>query len=60
MKKHEFVDIFVQANPDFLQFLQGNESVFRLLTNLQDINLIKLYDTIPSGYEVDNVINISL
>jgi len=60
IKKHEFVDIFVQANPDFLQFLQINESVFRLLTNIQDINLVKLYDKIPDWYETDNVINISL
>ena len=60
IKKHEFVDIFVQANPDFLQFLQTNESVFRLLTNIQDLNLIKLYDKIPEWYEVDNVINISI
>lgn len=60
IKKHEFVDVFVQANPDLLQFLQTNESVFRLLTNIQDLNLIKQYDKMPEWYEVDNVINISI
>lgn len=60
IKKHEFVNIFVQANPDFLQFLQSSESVFRLLAKIQDINLYKLFEEIPSWYEVDNVINISI
>ncbi len=60
MKKHEVVDVFVQANPDFLNFLQWNESIFRLLTKIQNINLLWFHEDMPSGCEVDNVINISV
>ena len=60
MQRHEIVDIFIQANPDFLQFLKENEHIFRLLTKIQTIDLLRFNDELPSGYEVDNVINISI
>ena len=58
--KHEIVDAFVQANPDLLQFLQENEHILRLLTKIQSLNLIRFNEDIPTWYEVDNVINISI
>ena len=58
LKKHEVADIFVQANPDFLNFLHNNESIFRLLTKIQSVNLLRSNEDIPKWCEVDNVINI--
>ena len=58
LKKHEVADIFIQANPDLLNFLHENESVFRLLTKIQSINLLRSNEEIPSWCEIDNVINI--
>jgi len=60
IKKHEFVDVVVQANPDLLTFLQENESIFRLLTKIQHISLIRPHEEMPNWYKVDNVINISV
>ncbi len=60
LQKHEIVDVFVQANPDLLQFLQENEHVFRLLTKIQSITLLRANEEILPWYEVDNVINISV
>lgn len=60
IKKHEFIDVVVQANPDLLNFLQENESIFRLLTRIQHISLIRPHEDIPDWYKVDNVINISV
>jgi hypothetical protein len=41
LQRHEIVDVFVQANPDLLQFLQENEHIFRLLTKIQSITLLR-------------------
>lgn len=58
LKKHEVADVFIQANPDLLNFLHENESVFRLLTKIQSINLLRTNESMPSWCETDNVINI--
>ena len=58
IKKHEFADIAIQANPDLLNFLKENESIFRLLTKIHGINLFRDHEEIPNWYMVDNVINI--
>ena len=58
LQRHEIVDVFVQANPDFLQFIRDNEHIFRLLTKIQSINLVTFNEEAPSGYETDNIINI--
>ena len=60
LKKHEVIDVYVQANPDFLNFLKLNESVVRLLTKIQNISLLWFHEEIPSWCEIDNVINISI
>ena len=58
LKKHEVADVFVQANPDLLNFLHENESIFRLLTKIQSISLLRSNEEIPKWCEIDNVINI--
>ena len=60
LQKHEIVDVFIQANPDLLQFLQENEHILRLLTKIQSVTLLRQNEDILSWYEVDNVINISV
>ena len=58
LKKHEVADVFIQANPDLLNFLHENESVFRLLTKIQTLNLLRSNEEMPNWCEIDNVINI--
>lgn len=60
LQRHEIVDIFVQANPDLLQFLQENEHILRLLTKIQTVTLLRVGDELLPWYETDNVINISV
>lgn len=60
LQKHDIVDVFIQANPDLLQFLQENEHILRLLTKIQSVTLLRPNEDILSWYEVDNVINISV
>ena len=60
LQRHEIVDVFIQANPDLLQFLQENEHILRLLTKIQTVTLLRFNDDILPGYEIDNVINISV
>lgn len=59
-KKHENIDIFIQANPEFIHFLTENEDLFRKLINISDIDYIRLHEELPQWYEVDNVININI
>ena len=60
VKKHEKIDVFVQANPEFLSFLSENEDLFRVLLNTWDIDYIRLHEDIPVWYDSDNVININI
>ncbi len=59
-KKHESVCIFVQANPDFLDFLSNNEVLLSSLINISDIVYVKPHENIPMWYDSDNVININV
>ena len=60
LQRHEIVDVFIQANPDLLQFLQENEHILRLLTKIQTVTLLRFNEDPLPGYEIDNVINISV
>ena len=60
LKKHQYVDIFVQANPDFLDFLMQGEELLRSLINIRNIECVRLHEDLPSSYHTDNVININL
>jgi len=59
-KKHETIDVFIQANPEFLDFLVENKELLDSLVKISNIESIKLHEEIPQGYETDNVININL
>ncbi len=59
-KKHETVDIFVQANPEFLEFFADNKELLNSLVNISNIELIRLHEEISQWYKTDNVININL
>lgn len=59
-KKHESVDIFIQANPEFLDFLMSSQDLLKSLINISNIECIRLHEDIPQWYETDNVININL
>ena len=60
LQRHEIVDVFIQANPDLLQFLQENEHILRLLTKIQTVTLLRANEELLPWYEIDNVINISV
>ena len=60
IKKHEHTDLYIQANPDFLDFLQENDLLVRSLINVWDINYISIHSELPQWYLVWSVININL
>lgn len=60
IKKHKQVDIYVQANPEFLSFLWNNEDIIRSLMKINDIKLIKNNEELPLWYYQDSVININI
>lgn len=60
IKKHEEIDVFVQANQEFVSFLSDNESLLRSLINIWHIDYIRLHENLPVWYEIDNVININI
>lgn len=59
-KKHDNIDIFIQANPEFINFLSENEDLFRRLISVSNIDYLRLHEEILQWYEIDNVINISI
>jgi len=59
-KKHETIDIFVQANPEFLTFLSETYELLDSLVNISDVKYIKLHEDSPVWYTTTNVININL
>jgi len=58
--QHENIDIFVQANPEFLEFFQENDLLIRSLIKIWQIDYIWDSADYPSWYTVWNVININL
>lgn len=58
--QHENIDIFIQANPDFLDFIQDNDLLIRSLIKVWDIQYIWTNIDIPNWYDLWNVININL
>lgn len=58
--QHENIDMFIQANPEFLEFIQENDLLIRSLIRIWQIDYI--WDSVdyPSWYTVWNVININL
>ncbi len=60
VKKHEVMNVFVQANPEFINFLSENESLFKVLLNVNNIEYVRLHENVPDWYQIDNVININI
>lgn len=58
--QHENVDIFVQANSEFLDFIEQNDLLIRTLIKIWEVEYV--WDNIetPSWYTTWNVININL
>jgi hypothetical protein len=46
-KKHESIDIFIQANQEFINFLAENEDLFRKLINVSKIDYFRLHEELP-------------
>lgn len=58
LKKHDQIDVFVQASPDFIDFLSKSYALFNVLLNISTIDYINMHQDLPVDYEIDNVINI--
>lgn len=58
--QHENIDIFIQANSDFLDFIQDNDLLIRNLIRIWDIQYIWVNIDTPTGYTLGNVININI
>lgn len=59
-RKHESINVFVQANPEFLWFLSETENLLKSLVNIFDLFCIRLHEETPTDYETDNVLNINI
>lgn len=60
LKKHDYIDIFIQASPEFLNFLIENQEFLISMVNVSDLIYVNLHDEIPSWYQTDSVININV
>lgn len=58
--QHENSDLIIQANPDFLDFVQENNDLLNALFNVWEIEYIWSNVEIPDNYNTWNVININL
>jgi valyl-tRNA synthetase len=59
-RKHESINVFVQANPEFLSFLWEAEDLLKSLVNISELNCLRLHEETPSDYELENVLNINI
>ncbi len=59
-KKHETIDVFIQSNLEFANFLSEREELLKVLLNVRNIEYVKDNEKIPLGYEMDNVIDINI
>jgi len=60
VKKHETIDVFVQANLEFIKFVSDREDLLKVLLNIENIDYIKDHEKMPLGYEIDSVIDINI
>lgn len=60
LKQHESIDIFLQANTDFIELIEDYEELLKRLLKINDIEYLRPHQTIPNGYILDTVINITL
>ena len=60
LKKHQYIDLFIQATPDFLEFIQKYEEMFMTLLKITKIKYLKLHEKIEDGYTTDMIINMTM
>ncbi len=60
LKQHESIDIFLQANTDFIELIEDYENLLKKLLKINAIEYLRPHQVVPNGYIVDNVINITL
>lgn len=60
LKQHEPIDIFLQANTDFIELIEDYESRFKKLLRINKIEYLRPHQIIPDWYILDTVINITL
>jgi len=59
-KKHETVELFIQATPDFLESIGKYEDLLKILVNAETINYFRQQEDIDKEYLVDHVIDIKI
>ncbi|HPC34268.1 MAG TPA: hypothetical protein PLP73_01285, partial [Candidatus Absconditabacterales bacterium] len=59
-QKHEIIDVFIQSNLEFANFLSEREELLKVLLNVRNIEYVKDNEKMPLGYEMDNVIDINI
>lgn len=60
LKQHESIDIFLQANTDFIELIESYEDLLKRLLKINEIEYLRPHQSIPGWYIVDSVINITL
>lgn len=60
LKKHNFVDIFIRSNPDFISFAKNNEHLLQKVLHAENIQYLVHHDPLPSNYKIDDIIDISI
>lgn len=60
LKQHESIDIFLQANTDFIELIENYEVLLKKLLRINNIEYIRPHQALPSWYTIDSVINITL
>lgn len=59
-KKHTDVDVFIQANPDFLRFTKSNENTIKHIIHINKIEYIHTNETYVSGYTTADIIDMTI
>ena len=59
-QKHEMVDLYIQANPDFLDEIAQYEDIMKMFLKAENVFYLKRHEEVPAGLVTDNVIDIVL
>ena len=59
-KKHDYVSIFIKANPDFLKFCQSHESLLQKTLRAEDIAYLPFNELAPNSYITEDIIDITI
>jgi len=56
-KKHQLIDVFFKATPDFLQHLRKNENIIKKLVNIENVEYFDNDRKLPK-YETETIIDV--